>query len=248
MERLRRLRSAVDRDGDLESPEMKAIGYVRVSTNKQENSRDAQESKVRDWARVKDFELVQTIVDFDEFSGDLNRPGVQQVIALVKAKKVNAVIFTKLDRFTRSTRDVIEMIELFTRHGVAMISIAESLDTESPMGRFFVRLIASIGELEREMIGERTREVMQHLKKNGMPAGKTPYGWKSQGAKKPLLKDAHEQNLIEFIRARKGYGESLQGIAERLNRLGHLTRSGKPWQKQYVANVLKGAKCETVAG
>lgn len=225
---------------------LKAIGYCRVSTKKQDISLEAQEQQIRAMAVVKGWDLVDVIVDPDEFSGDMERPGMQRVLEMVQAKEVGAVIFAKLDRLSRSTRDVILLIDLFNRKKVSLVSLAESLDTKSSMGRFFVRMIASLAELERETIGDRTRAGMQHLKSLGMPVGTAPYGWRTQGSnravplahKQPLMADPEEQAILEQVRALRAEGRSLREIAEWLNAAGHKTRRGTPWRFQYVARIL----------
>jgi site-specific DNA recombinase len=226
---------------------MTAIGYVRVSTDKQDNSMDAQERLIRAQAMLKGLELSEVISDRDEFSGNLDRPGVQRVLELVKGKKVGAVIISKLDRLTRSTRDAIDLIELFGKKDVALISVAESLDTESPMGRFFVRMIASIAELEREMIGSRTSAGLQNLKAQGMPAGPAPYGWRSVGKKLPMIEEEAEQVVLARIKALRASGLSLPAISSTLNAEGLRTRRGTEWRYQYVAGVLKTAGAQSVA-
>ena len=235
---------------------MKAIGYVRVSTDKQDNSAEAQKKRIEAQALLKDIDLEDVIIDIDEFSGNLNRPGIQRVLDLVKAKKVDAVIITKLDRLTRSTRDAIDLIELFGKKGVALISITESLDTESPMGRFFVRMIASIAELEREMIGARTRDGMRHIKSQGFPAGPAPYGWTAQQRtaeeraakiRKPLLINPDEQGVLAIARGARESGCSYERIADLLNSRGFLTRSGGAWVKQYVVGILKTTQTAVAA-
>jgi site-specific DNA recombinase len=224
----------------------KVVGYVRVSTNKQELSRDAQEQRIHAMAVAKGWDLADTLVDFDEFSGDLDRPGVERVLNLVKNKQVGAVIVTKLDRLTRSTRDCITLIELFNKKNVALVSMAENLDTKSPMGRFFCRMIASIGELERETIGARTRDAMGHLRKLRMPVGTAPYGWQAQkknrhlpmADKLPLVEVPEEQEILHEIREARKAGFTLREITAYLNDKGYLTRKGTPWRFQYVARLI----------
>lgn len=226
-----------------------AIGYVRVSTDKQDNSADAQERKIRAQAMLKEYDLVDVVVDLDQFSGDLDRPGVQRVLDTVKAKKVDAVIITKLDRLTRSTRDAIDLIELFAKKNVALVSIAESLDTVSPIGRFIVRLTASLGELDREMIGSRTRDGLQNLKAQGFPAGPAPYGFSAQPRsaedkqnriRKPIIPNPAEQAVIARIVELRAKDTGLKIIASDLNDAGHRTRSGGEFVFQDVARILKG--------
>ena len=88
---------------------MKAIGYVRVSTDKQADrgvSLDAQAEKIRAMAVVHNAELLDLIVDGGESAKSLQRPGMERLLALVDAKKVQAVIVAKLDRLTRSVKDL----------------------------------------------------------------------------------------------------------------------------------------------
>jgi DNA invertase Pin-like site-specific DNA recombinase len=224
------------------------VGYVRVSTEKQDVSLEAQEAQIRAMAVVKGWELAEVVVDRDEFSGDMERPGLQRVLEMVKGKQVGALIIAKLDRLTRSTRDVIHLIDLFNKKKVTLVSLAESLDTKSSMGRFFVRMIASLAELERETIGDRTRTGMGHLKSLGMPVGPAPYGWRAQqsnrlvplSGKLPLVEDAAEQALLQQVQALRADGMSLREITHWLNAAGHKTRRGTAWRFQYVARLVKG--------
>lgn len=230
-----------------------AVGYCRVSTKKQDISLEAQEAQIRAMAVVKGWELVDMVIDRDEFSGDLNRPGMERVMEMVRKRQIGGVIFAKLDRLSRSTRDVILLIDLFNAKDVALVSVAESLDTKSAMGRFFVRMIASLAELERETIGDRTRTGMRHLKGLGMPVGTAPYGWRSQrsnrmvplGEKLPLVQDMGEQGLMTQARTLREQGLSLREIADQFNAEGHKTRRGTEWRFQYVARILAAAASET---
>ena len=114
---------------------MKAIGYVRVSTDRQAEqgvSLEAQEAKIRAMATVQGAELFEVIVDGGESAKNLNRPGLQRLLALVDSGKVEAVIIAKLDRLTRSVKDLCSLLELFEKRSVALISVAESLDRPQP--------------------------------------------------------------------------------------------------------------------
>lgn len=226
----------------------RVVAYCRVSTNQQQNSLDAQQKLIQAQAAVKGMEVDEFIVDEDEFSGDLDRPGVQRVIKLVNSRAVSAVIVTRLDRLTRSTRDAITLIELFAKKGVALVSINENLDTESAVGRFVVRMMASIAELERESIGSRTRDGLQNLKAQGFPAGPAPYGWTAQKRtaeekqlriRKPLVENLHEQGILRAMRDLRKDGADLDAIAAELNERGYRTRSGGEWVFQAVARHLK---------
>ena len=116
---------------------MKAIGYVRVSTEKQADfgvSLEAQAEKVRAMAVVQGAELAAVIVDAGESAKSLNRPGMARLLSLVDARSVDIVIIAKLDRLTRSVKDLAELLERFTQRGVSLVSVAESLDTGTAAG------------------------------------------------------------------------------------------------------------------
>src|SRR3984957_19395317 len=149
---------------------MKAVGYVRVSTEKQADrgvSLDAQAEKIKAMAVVHNAELVEIIVDGGESAKSLQRPGMERLLELVDAKKVQAVIIAKLDRLTRSVKDLCELLERFERRGVALVSVAESLDTGSAAGRLVLNIMTAVSQWEREAIGERTRDALSHKRRNG---------------------------------------------------------------------------------
>src|SRR5581483_1981458 len=238
----------------MKAPEQRkrAVGYCRVSTKKQDISLEAQEEQIRAMAVVKGWDLVDMKIDRDEFSGDLDRPGLEEVLEMVKNQAIDAVIFAKLDRLSRSTRDVILLMDLFNKKGVGLVSLAENLDTKSSMGRFFVRMIASLAELEREMIGDRTRTGMQHLIKLGMPTGNPRYGFRAQqknrhlplSEKKPVVPEPVEQEIVQLVHELRRQGYKLREIADKLNERGFKTRvrgkiGGKPFRLQYVDRILK---------
>src|SRR6266852_134595 len=128
---------------------MRAIGYVRVSTDKQADhfvSLEAQEAKIRAMAVVQGAEIVDLIVDGGESEKNLNRPGMDRLLALVDQGKVQTVIIAKLDRLTRSVKDLAELLERFQRRGVSLVSVAESLDTGSAAGRLVINIMTAVSQ------------------------------------------------------------------------------------------------------
>src|ERR1700736_6449847 len=126
---------------------MRAIGYVRVSTDKQAEqgvSLEAQAEKIRAMAVVHDAELLDILVDSGESAKSLQRPGMTRLLAMVDARQVQAVIVAKLDRLTRSVKDLCELLERFERRGGALISVGESLDTGSAAGRLVLNIMTAV--------------------------------------------------------------------------------------------------------
>src|ERR1700683_2745917 len=182
---------------------MRVIGYARVSTDKQADrgvSLDAQTEKIRAMVVVHGAELADIIVEAGESAKSLNRPGMQRLLALVDSGSLQAVIVAKLDRLTRSVKDLCELLERFERRGVWLISVAESLDTGSAAGRLVINIITSVSLWEREGLGERTRDAMSHKRANGERVGNLAYGYRLAADSKHLEPDPSEQAAVAAIR------------------------------------------------
>jgi DNA invertase Pin-like site-specific DNA recombinase len=221
---------------------MLTIGYVRVSTDRQAEqgvSLEAQEAKIRAMATVQGAELVDVIVDGGESAKSLNRPGLQQLMAMVNAGKVQAVIVAKLDRLTRSVKDLCGLLELFEKRKVALISVAEALDTGSAAGRLVITIMGAVSQWEREAIGERTRDALRHKRAQGQRVGNIAYGFRLAADQRHLEPDPAEQSALAEIRELRRRGLALRGIASALNAAGHRTRRGTEWRLESVARTLK---------
>lgn len=224
---------------------MRVIGYARVSTDKQADtgvSLDAQAEKIRAMAVVHGAELIDTIVDGGESAKSLNRPGMARLLALVDRRDVDAVIVAKLDRLTRSVKDLCELLERFERRGVALVSVAESLDTGSAAGRLVINIMTAVSQWEREAIGERTRDAMSHKRAQGQRVGNIPYGCRLAGDRVHLEEDPDEQAVLAEIRQLRREGATLRGIAATLNHCGYRTRRGTAWRLESVARTLKSGE------
>jgi DNA invertase Pin-like site-specific DNA recombinase len=224
---------------------MKAIGYARVSTDKQADrgvSLEAQQEKIRAMVVVHGAELSDIIVEAGESAKSLNRPGMQQLLALVDSRDVHAVIVAKLDRLTRSVKDLCELLERFEKRGVALISVAESLDTGSAAGRLVLNIMTAVSQWEREAIGERTRDALSHKRPNGERVGNIQFGYRLCTDGKHVEPDPGEQAVLQEIRSLRKSGTTLRGIAAALNHRALHTRRGSAWRLEHVARIIKQAK------
>lgn len=219
---------------------MKSLGYVRVSTEKQEMSQEVQRQKIAAMAIVRGVDLDEVIVD-TESGKTLDRPGARRLLEMVERGEVSTVIIAKLDRLTRSVADLASLIELFNRKSVALVSVAETLDTSSAAGRMVMNIMVTVAQWEREVISERTADVLRAKRRRGERTGTVPYGYRL-GDGKGLIEEPAELEVIGTIRRLRSEGLALRVIAERLNAAGVKTRRGTPWRFQYVANVLEQAK------
>jgi site-specific DNA recombinase len=220
---------------------MKVIGYARVSTDKQAEtgvSLDAQVVKIRAMSVLQGSELSDIIVE-GESAKNLNRPGMARLLVLVDKREVDAVIVAKLDRLTRSVKDLCELLELFERKHVALISVAESLDTGSAAGRLVITIMGAVSQWEREAIGERTRDAMGHKRSQGERVGNIAFGYRLAPDGVHVEPDDVEQAAIAAIRGLRASGRTLRQIAADLNQEGRRTRRGSAWRLESVARVVQ---------
>ena len=198
---------------------MPTIGYARVSTEDQAKegvSLDNHKSKIKAYCQLKDLDLAEIVEDAGISAKNLKRPGVQRVLKLARTKQVDAIVVYKLDRIFRSTVDALETTKAFDKWGVSFHSIEETLDTRSAMGRFFFTLTAALAEMERRLIGERTKAALAHKRsRNEKTGGETPYGYDLTPAG-ILIDNEIEQRVIRIIRKLHGQGFSLRRICSEL--------------------------------
>jgi len=220
-----------------------AWGYVRVSLDSQARdgvSLDAQKGRIQKWAEDHGYQL-QDIIEDAGISGKSmsNRPGLQEV--LTKVRRGNAVVVYSLSRLARSTKDTIQIAEDMARRGVDLVSLTESLDTTSAAGKMLFRLLAVLGEFERDLISERTSLSLRHLQRQGFyTGGHPPFGWARQDDK--LIPIPFEQAAVHSAVQMRGEGMSLRAISQELARRGVLNRLGNPLAAMQIHRILAGSE------
>jgi DNA invertase Pin-like site-specific DNA recombinase len=139
------------------------IGYARVSTADQ--NLDMQLDALKKYGCERIFE--------EKITGTKKeRPKLAEMMTILRTG--DKVIIYKLDRISRSTKHLIELSEYFEKRGVEFVSLQDSINTSSPMGRFFFRILASISELERDIISERTIAGLNAARARGRKGGRPP--------------------------------------------------------------------------
>jgi len=223
---------------------MTTVGYIRVSTEDQAKegvSLDNQKLKIEAYCQLKDLDLSEIIEDAGISAKNLKRPGVQKVLKLARKKQVDAIVVYKLDRIFRSTVDALETTKLFDKWGVSFHSIEETLDTQSAMGRFFFTLTAALAEMERRIIGERTKAALAHkrAKRESIGGYAPPYGYDLDDTSH-LIRNDFEQRGIKLIKSLHMIGNSLRVICQELRANGYRTKTGKDeWNPKTVSMILK---------
>jgi DNA invertase Pin-like site-specific DNA recombinase len=221
-----------------DQPGKRAVGYVRISRVSEKGvSLDAQAEKVRAMACVHDAEI-EIVADDGETGKHVNRPGLQRVLELVRRREVELVIVSKLDRLTRSVKDLAELLELFQKRNVSLVSVAESLDTGSAAGRLVMNIMASVSQWERETIAERTATALRHKRVGRRAYNHDPYGYVRNGDE--LTPVPEEQEAIGRMKHWRANGWTLRQIAAELNTSATPTKSGgRQWHPETVRGIVE---------
>ena len=226
---------------------MRVVCYCRVSTADQADcgiSLEAQVAKMRAYASLYDLTIVEVITDAGESAKSLNRPGLQRALGMLKAGKADGLLIVKLDRLTRSIADWQDLIDAYfgDRAGKQLLSVNDSIDTRTAAGRLVLNVLITVAQWERETIGERTRDALQHKIKSGQRVGKVKFGFDLAADGVTLLDNPAEQQTIALMRDLRAAGCTLRQIAAALTQHNIPTKEGhNQWQHQTVAYILRRA-------
>jgi site-specific DNA recombinase len=187
------------------------------------NSLDAQREACEAYIKSQAHEGWRAIpgrYDDGAFSGaSLERPALQQLLADVRAGTIDIVLVYKVDRLTRSLADFAKLIELFDAHGVSFVSVTQSFNTSSSMGRLTLNVLLSFAQFERELIGERVRDKIAASKRKGMwVGGPVPLGYAA--VDKKIVVVPAEAEAVRTIFARYLELGSVRALAQDLDRRG----------------------------
>jgi site-specific DNA recombinase len=161
--------------------------YTRVSTDqgleKDFNSLDAQREACEAYVKSQAHEgwrLVRDRYDDGGFSGgSMDRPALQKLLIDLQARRIDVIVVYKVDRLTRSLADFAKLVETFDAHGVSFVSVTQSFNTTTSMGRLTLNVLLSFAQFEREVTGERIRDKIAASKKKGMwMGGVVPLGYR----------------------------------------------------------------------
>jgi DNA invertase Pin-like site-specific DNA recombinase len=148
------------------------------------------------------------------------------------------LLVTKLDRLTRRVQDLGTLIEDYFEQRYALMSVTDQIDIRTANGRLVLNILMSFSQWEREAIQERTREAMAYKRQNGeRTGGDVPYGYRAINGK--LVQDPDEQAMLALIHRYRVQGLSIRAIVAELDRLGHRTRKGTPFQPTQIVRMLK---------
>ena len=227
----------------------KAIGYCRVSTSDQaENgiSLEAQESRIRAWCSLNEYDLLDVKVDRGLSGGRAdNRPALQE--ALHAVGRGDVLVFYSLTRLARSTKDTLAIAENLDRRGADLVSLSEKIETNTASGKMIFRLLAVLSEFERDVISERTSMAMRHLHGQGrFMGGQSPIGWARAGDRIAPIET--EQMAVNHAVQMRREGQSLRAISAALDGMGMRNRMGNAYAPVQIQRMLRGREVRLGAG
>ena len=230
------------------------IAYIRVSTDAQANdgvSRDEQRARTAAYAAATGGTIVAVYEDVA--SGGTkpqHRPGLVTARNQVLHGAADAVLVTKLDRLSRSTIDLLTILDASKRGKCPIVSVAENIDTRSPAGEFFVTVLAGLAQMERGVIRERTVFAMNEVARQGRARSRfLPFGLRvsgepdrttvAAGDRRRLVADPEEQLILRRIQRLQRSGLGPWAITTRLNAAKVINpRTRRAWSVGGVRSIL----------
>ncbi len=213
--------------------------YIRVSTEDQARegfSLGEQEEKLLALCKFKDLEVYKVYKDAGISAKDMeHRPQFQEMLKDMKDGKINYIVAYKLDRITRSVRDLEELISVLEQYNCFLLCDRDDVNTSTANGRFFVRMLTVLSQLEIEIVSERTKFGLNGAIKSGHIPGQRPFGYKSADDKKMIIDNA-TRPYVEMIFDMYLEGKSFQQIANYFE--GNNIYPKKKWKDTTIQKII----------
>lgn len=205
------------------------------------NSLDAQREAAEAYIlsqKTNGWKALPKIYSDGGFTGaNTNRPALRELLADIKAKRIDIVVVYKIDRLSRSLIDFAELQTVFDGNDVSFVSVTQQIDTSTSAGRMMLNILMTFAQFERETIAERIRDKFAASRKKGMwMGGSVPYGYRVENKK--LVANEAEKAYLQGIFQRYAEIASARQVAIELN-ASHIKRpNAKEWTPEHVYSIL----------
>lgn len=235
----------------------RVVGYIRGSTEEQQNTLTAQRTQIEAYCAFKGLTLVQCFVDEGEsaFSVDFyERPIAAEMILRMEELGATSIIITKLDRGFRNALDCLFTVQDLEARGIGLHLLDLQLDPTSPIGKLLLTMLAAIAEFENKRRSERQRAGFGVMRSQGQRTGTVPYGWEARPSWRQSKTGRQADDLIPLATEQEWLVKFAEGdwrdvscneVARRLNQAGVPAKKGGKWYGATVQSVRHHALIAT---
>jgi site-specific DNA recombinase len=208
-----------------------------------------QADRLEAYAKANDYQLLRVESDrgVSGYKAPDKRPAMKRALAAVKSGEADGIVAIALDRLSRNALEFMKLVDESDKQGWRLIAMDLNLDTGTPTGKLVANVLASVAQLYRDQISERTQSALGRVAREGRSRSRDlPFGWRTatgetktaKGDKARIIKHSEEQRVLAKMLRMDKKGDGPQKIANALNESGSLTRNGKPWYRQLVHQTL----------
>ncbi len=184
------------------------------------------------------IELPEHYDDGGWSGGTLKRPALKKLRSDIVSGLIDVVVVYKIDRLSRSLRDFANLIAEFEKTGVTFVSVTQSFDTSSSMGRLTLNVLLSFAQFERELTGERLRDWFAGARAKGLWTQQRPYGYAKDGDSNRLVVKSDEAPIVRWIFRRYAKIRSAERVADELFVNGIRNTRGRPWTGNMIRHTI----------
>lgn len=219
-----------------------AVGYLRVSTDRQELGPEAQRASIEQWATASSVTVAAWFTDTVSGASELSdRPGLAAALAALRAHGAGVLVVARRDRLARDVAVAAAITRATEQCGARVVSADGSANGEGAADSFLRTILDAAAAYERELIRTRTKAALRAKRERGERAGELPFGYADAGDGR-LVPEESEQRTLRLVSELRGQGLTLRAIVAEIEAQGIRSRSGKPLGLTQVSRIVSGLR------